>query len=129
MKYWFPVLTSDPSSQPQHVTRSSSPPRKRLGSTRTMLCSYPTVPKEDSTRRSNVTPPPATAGVCWWTLDGPYLGPPPGGRDLTYGTFTLIYTHSFIAWFFVTDKPDSCYTGKRSSANQTQKNGQLRRPG
>ncbi|KAG7230101.1 hypothetical protein INR49_009821 [Caranx melampygus] len=45
---------------------------------KTMLYLSQTVPKEDSTSQSNATPPPATAGVCWWTLDGPYLEPPPG---------------------------------------------------
>ncbi len=91
------------------MTRSSSLPRKRQGNTRTMLCSYQTVPKEDCTSRSNATPPLATAGVCWWTPDGPYLGPPRGGRDFSYrklmcfvailrgiyGTFTLIYKDSW----------------------------------
>lgn len=75
------ITSIHPSLQPHHVTRSSSLPRKRRGNTRTMLYSYRTVPREDSTSQSNATPPPATAGVCWWTLDGPYLGPPPGGKE------------------------------------------------
>lgn len=102
-------ITSDPSLQPHHVTRNSSLPRKRRSSTRTMLYSYQTVPKEDCTSQSNATPLPATAGACWWTLDGPYLGPPPGEREFTCtklmcytgtlglicGIFTLIYKDSW----------------------------------
>lgn len=102
-------ITSDPFFQPHRATRSSSLPRKKRGNTRMMLYLYQTVPKEDCTSRSNATPPPATAGVCWWTPDGPYLVPPRGGRDFTYrkhmcytaiwgliyGTFTLIYKDSW----------------------------------
>ncbi|TNN26077.1 hypothetical protein EYF80_063787 [Liparis tanakae] len=82
--------TTGPERHPRHVTRSSSRPRRRRGCTRTTPSSSRTAPRGACTSRSSATPPPATAGVCWWTRDGPYLGPPPGGRDLTYGTFTFI---------------------------------------
>lgn len=115
-------ITSDPSVQPHHVTRSSSLPRKKRGNTRTMLFLYQTVPKEDCTSPSNATPTPATAGVCWWTPDGPYLGPPPGGRDFTYAKLTCymaiwwLYKDSWnlLLGAFVVSKPGSCNTKQLS---------------
>lgn len=77
-------LTSDIFLQHHHVTRSDSLPRKSQSSTRTMLSSYQSVPREGCTNQSNATLPLATVGVYWWTLDDPYLARPPGGRKFSY---------------------------------------------
>lgn len=95
-------ITSD-LSQPRLVTRRSFLPKKRQGSTRTTLYLYQTVPKEDFTSLSNATPLLATAGVCLWILDGPYLGPLQGGQNITYKKTNMVYRYlRLYVWYLIT---------------------------
>lgn len=78
------------------MTRSDRAHWTRLGRILARPFSSRTVGPEAFTNRSSATSPQATAGVCWWTRDGPFLEPPPGNisyqeKDSTHTSSSLSY--------------------------------------